>query len=98
VLAAAGLREKEVRATKQQLAERRAAEVLDRGAVDRRRGKNELVFHSLRHNTRTALEESGAPVAVIDALMGQDARTGRRTYTHIGKDALRRAAEGIHGE
>ena len=80
------------------MAARKAAELAATGVVSKKRKGNELVFHSLRHNTRTWLEESGAPVAVIDALMGQDARTGRRSYTHIGKEALRKAAEGIHGK
>jgi len=98
LLAAAGLREAEVYESPKKREMRRAAEVAATGVVSRKRQGQALVFHSLRHNTRTWLEESGAPAAVIDALMGQDARTGRRTYTHIGKDALRRAAEGIHGE
>jgi len=66
------------------------------GVKDRRRVASELSFHSLRHTTRTWLEESGAPVAVIDALIGQDAKTGR-TYTHIGKEAVAKAAAGLPG-
>lgn len=98
VLVAAGLREPELWVNRKVLAARKAAELATTGVVSKKRKGNELVFHSLRHNTRTWLEESGAPVAVIDALMGQDARTGRRSYTHIGKDAIRTAAEGIHGK
>lgn len=91
ILAEVGLAEAEKWIPAKEREARRAAE----GGADRRRKAGALTFHSLRHNTRTWLEESGAPVAVIDALMGQDARTGRRSYTHVGQDSLAKAAAGL---
>lgn len=98
ILVKAGLREPEVILTPKEREARRKAQIAELGAENRRRKPSELSFHSLRHNTRTWLEESGAPAAVIDALMGQDMRTGRRTYTHIGQEAIRAAAAGLVGK
>lgn len=61
-------------------------------AENDRRVLHPLSFHSLRHTARTLLEEAGQPVKVIDAFIGQDGETGR-IYTHVGEEALRRAAE-----
>jgi integrase len=61
-----------------------------RPAGDRRQ-MHPLSFHCLRHTARTLLEESGVPVAVIDALVGHHGEQGR-AYTKIGTEALRKAA------
>jgi len=67
----------------------RKARLVDEGSD--KREQQELSFHSLRHTARTWLEESGAPKAVIDALVGHSGDMGR-TYTTVGIDALREAA------
>ena len=61
------------------------------GDVSATREQHELSFHSLRHTSRTWLEEAGQPKAVIDALIGHSGDTGR-IYTTVGLDALRAAA------
>jgi integrase len=50
-----------------------------------------LGFHSLRHTLVTWLAESGAPEAVVEAMVGHGSPAMRRLYTHVGGEALRRA-------
>jgi integrase len=70
----------------------RKARLVDEGSD--RREQQELSFHSLRHTTRTWLEEAGQPKAVIDALVGHSGDMGK-TYTTVGIDALRAAAAAL---
>lgn len=58
---------------------------------DDRREQQELSFHSLRHTSRSWLEEAGQPKAVIDAYVGHSGDMGRQ-YTTVGMEALRAAA------
>lgn len=80
LLAAAGLRERKAH---------RATHGNGRGVGRDRSG---LSFHSLRHTANSLLKEAGIPDAVIQALIGHDDRDISDHYTHIGREALSRAA------
>lgn len=82
VLAEAGLREKKTHRKNED------------GNVGRGRGSNAggLSFHSLRHTAVTLMKEAGIPAAVVMELVGHDSEAMSRHYTHVGVDALRKAA------
>ncbi|HWL54346.1 MAG TPA: site-specific integrase [Chthoniobacteraceae bacterium] len=82
ILEAAGLREK---STKQKLEGGRG-----RSAPRKSRG---LSFHCLRHTAVTMLKEAGIPAAVVMELVGHDSKAVSQHYTHVGSEALRKAAE-----
>jgi integrase len=46
----------------------------------------------LRHTAVTLLKEAGVPDAAIMALVGHDSVAMSTHYTHIGKEALEKAA------
>ncbi len=54
-----------------------------------------VVFHSFRHNVRTALAHARIPEPTIDRLLGHESTgsTGARVYTHIPLEPLREAIE-----
>ncbi|MFN0129128.1 MAG: tyrosine-type recombinase/integrase [Verrucomicrobiales bacterium] len=80
ILAAAGLRERQPH-----------RKTHGKGRAQTRSAKG-LSFHSLRHTANTLLKEAGIPDAVVQALIGHDDRSMSDHYTHIGRDALRKAA------
>ena len=51
-----------------------------------------LSFHSLRHTAVTLLKEAGVPDAAIMALIGHESVAMSQHYTHVGRDALQKAA------
>jgi integrase len=53
----------------------------------------ELSFHSLRHTAVSLLKDAGVPDAVVMALAGHESAAMSQRYTHVGKEALSRAAE-----
>lgn len=55
----------------------------------------ELSFHSLRHTAVSLLKDAGIPDAVVMALVGHESRAMSQRYTHVGKEALSRAAESL---
>jgi integrase len=64
------------------------------GSLNRRRA-NGLSFHSLRHSTVSLLKDAGVPMAVVLEIVGHsDAKTSA-LYTHVGREALERAANGF---
>jgi integrase len=63
-----------------------------RGRGARREGAPSLSFHCLRHTAVTLLKEAGVPDAAIMALVGHDSVAMSTHYTHIGKEALEKAA------
>ena len=83
LLAAAGLREKQPH---------RKTHGLGRGVGS---GKHEISFHALRHTAVTLMKEAGVPAAVVMELVGHDSEQISAHYTHVGADALRRAAESL---
>src|SRR6516162_6323688 len=57
-----------------------------------RRARNELSFHCLRHTAVTLLKDACIPEAVVMELVGHDSKEMSKHYTHVGQDALVRAA------
>jgi integrase len=54
-----------------------------------------VVFHSFRHNVRSALAEKNVSESVIDKLLGHEGRgsMGAKVYTHVGMETFRQAIE-----
>jgi integrase len=82
LLADAGLREASSHASK------------DKGR-NTRRAKNELSFHCLRHTAVTLLKDAGIPEAVVMELVGHDSKQMSAHYTHVGQEALSKAAAAL---
>ncbi len=59
---------------------------------DKRKGAD-LSFHSLRHTAVSLLKDAGVPDAVVMALVGHYSAAMSHRYTHVGKEALARAAK-----
>jgi integrase len=57
-----------------------------------RRVGEELSYHSLRHTAVSLLKDAGFPDAVVMALVGHESAAMSARYTHVGKEALQRAA------
>ena len=55
----------------------------------------ELSFHSLRHTAVSLLKDAGIPDAVVMALVGHESAAISQRYTHVGRDALQRAADSL---
>jgi len=53
----------------------------------------DLSFHSLRHTAISLLKYAGVPDAVVTALVGHESSAMSHRYTHVGKEALARAAK-----
>jgi integrase len=53
----------------------------------------DLSFHSLRHTAVSLLKDAGVPDAVVMALVGHESTAMSHRYTHVGKEALARAAK-----
>jgi integrase len=58
---------------------------------DRHRS-NALSFHSLRHTAVSLLKDAGIPQAVVQAVAGHTTEKMSALYTHVGREALERAA------
>ncbi len=57
--------------------------------------EHKLSFHSLRHTSVTLLKEAGVPDAAIMALVGHDSVAMNQHYTHVGREALEKAANAL---
>jgi integrase len=55
----------------------------------------DLSFHSLRHTAVSLLKDAGVPDAVVMALVGHESAAMSHRYTHVGKEALSRAARSL---
>lgn len=82
ILEHAGLREK---TTHQKKGQGRSA----------KRQAMQLSYHSLRHTAVSLMHEAGIPAASVQALIGHDSEAVHQAYTHIGDDALRKAADSL---
>ena len=51
-----------------------------------------LSFHSLRHTAVSLMKDAGVPDAVVMALVGHNSKAMSAHYTHVGKEALAKAA------
>jgi integrase len=60
-----------------------------------KRAGSDLSFHSLRHTAVSLLKDAGIPDAVVMALVGHESSAMSDRYTHVGKEALVRAAESL---
>jgi integrase len=60
-----------------------------------RRGPSELSFHSLRHTAVSLLKDAGVPQAVVQELIGHDSAQMSQQYTHVGIEALQKAAAAL---
>lgn len=60
-----------------------------------RRAKNELSFHCLRHTAVSLLKDAGIPEAVVMELVGHDSKQMSAHYTHVGQEALQKAAAAL---
>jgi integrase len=60
-----------------------------------RRDMNDLSFHSLRHTAVSLLKDAGVPEAVVMEMVGHDSEQMSAHYTHVGREALERAAEAL---
>jgi integrase len=54
-----------------------------------RRAVVEVGFHSLRHTFVSLCRQSGAPLAVVEAIVGHASPAMTRHYTHVGEAAAR---------
>ena len=52
----------------------------------------DLSFHSLRHTAVSLLKDAGVPDSVVQALVGHESAAMSHRYTHVGKEALSKAA------
>ena len=50
-------------------------------------------FHSLRHTSVSLLKDAGVPDSVVMALVGHENSAMSHRYTHVGKEALAKAAK-----
>jgi len=82
ILAAAGLREKK--------AHRRTGE--GRGA---NRDQSGLSFHSLRHTAVSMMKAAGIPAAAVMEIIGHDSQQMSEHYTHVGEEAMEKAAAAV---
>jgi integrase len=60
-----------------------------------KRSGSELSFHSLRHTAVSLLKDAGIPDAVVMALVGHQSAAISHRYTHVGIDALQKAADSL---
>lgn len=60
-----------------------------------RRARNELSFHCLRHTAVSLLKDAGIPEAVVIKLVGHDSAQMSAHYTHVGNEALEKAAAAL---
>jgi integrase len=54
-----------------------------------------LSFHCLRHTAVTLMKEAGVPEAVVMELVGHDSEQMSAHYTHVGREALEKAAASL---
>jgi integrase len=56
------------------------------------RQANELSFHCLRHTAVSLLKDAGVPQAVVMEFIGHESIDMSHQYTHVGEEALEKAA------
>jgi integrase len=60
-----------------------------------RRQTSALSFHSLRHSAVTLLKDAGIPQATVMEIIGHDSEQMSAVYTHVGREALLKAAAAL---
>jgi integrase len=56
---------------------------------------SELSFHCLRHTAVSMMKDAGIPSAVVMELVGHDSEQMSHVYTHVGSEALQKAADSL---
>lgn len=84
IMALAGLRAKPTKSKKQ-----------DGKGRDALRHTERLSFHCFRHTAVTLLKEAGVPAAVVMELVGHDSEQMSAHYTHVGREAMEKAAKSL---
>jgi site-specific recombinase XerD len=56
---------------------------------------NALSFHALRHTSVSLLKDAGVPQAVVEEIIGHSSAQMSAKYTHVGEEALRKAAAAL---
>jgi integrase len=85
LLAEAGLREKK----------RHRRTSAEGGGHGRGSSSGGLSFHCLRHTAVTMMKEAGIPAAVVMELVGHDSTQMSELYTHVGAEAMQKAADSL---
>jgi len=65
-----------------------------KGRGARREGMD-ISYHSLRWSAVSMMKDAGVPDAVVMALVGHDSTAMSQHYTHVGKEALTKAANAL---
>jgi integrase len=60
-----------------------------------KRAASKLSFHSLRHTAVSLLKDAGIPQATVMELIGHDSEQMSALYTHVGREALEKAAAAL---
>jgi integrase len=60
-----------------------------------KRRTSKLSFHSLRHTAVSLLKDAGIPQATVMELIGHDSEQMSALYTHVGREALQKAAAAL---
>ena len=60
-----------------------------------RRKQIEVSFHCFRHTAVTLLKDAGIPEAVVMEMVGHDSEQMSAHYTHVGREALEKAAAAL---
>jgi integrase len=60
-----------------------------------KRRASKLSFHSLRHTAVSLLKDAGIPQATVQELIGHDSEEMSALYTHVGREALEKAAAAL---
>jgi integrase len=60
-----------------------------------KREVSKLSFHSLRHTAVSLLKDAGIPEAVVMEMIGHDSEQMSAHYTHVGREALEKAAAAL---
>ncbi|HBJ83174.1 MAG TPA: hypothetical protein DDZ88_04735 [Verrucomicrobiales bacterium] len=60
-----------------------------------RREAQALSFHCLRHTAISLMKEAGIPESVVMAMVGHSSKEVSAKYTHVGRDALDKAAASL---
>lgn len=85
LLAQAGLREKKAH-------RKTGSEGVGRGVGS---GTGGLSFHCIRHTAVSLMKDAGIPEAAVMELVGHDSEQMSAHYTHVGREALERAAASL---
>ena len=57
--------------------------------------QGEISFHSLKHTAVSLLKDAGIPEAVVMEMVGHDSEQMSAHYTHVGREALEKAAAAL---